>query len=266
MLKADLHIHSTVSDGSVAIPDIIKEAVAKGLDAIAITDHDTLSHVSQIPDTAAIRIIPGVELSAVDRSNGLRAHILGYNIQEPAFIEELTQPLLEARHENTLRQIVRLQANGYDIDVEKLRPADGKYLYKQHVMHYLVATGQAEEMFGAFYQATFKNNGICHFDIEYINVLEAVKAVKRGGGQAVLAHSGQQQNFYLIPALVACGLDGLELNHHSHSERDRETIRQYAEVYHLFLTGGSDYHGIYEPQEEGIGDVLSEESGVTALC
>jgi predicted metal-dependent phosphoesterase TrpH len=266
MLKADLHIHSTVSDGSVTIPEIVHEAVEKGLDVISITDHDTFSQNLQLPETDGLRIIPGIEISAVDRPNGLRAHILGYNVQQPSIVEELTQPLLEARHRNTLRQIAVLQAHGYDIDLGKLQPADGKYLYKQHVMHYLVTTGQTDEMFGCFYQAIFKNNGICHFDITYIDALEAVSAIKRAGGQAVLAHSGQQQNFYLIPSLAARGLDGLELNHHSHSEKDRETIRQYAQVYHLFLTGGSDYHGIYEPQKEGIGDVLSDESGVHALC
>lgn len=266
MLKADLHIHSTVSDGSMSIVDIIEEAAAKGLDAIAITDHDTLSQLAQTPKNSKIKIIPGLEISAVDRLNGLRAHILGYNVKIPEIVEDLTRPLLEARHQNTLRQIAVLKKHGYVIDEEKLSRADGKYLYKQHVMHYLVATGQATEMFGAFYKATFKNNGSCHFDITYIDALDAVRAIKQAGGQAVLAHSGQQQNFYFIPSLVECGLDGLECNHHAHSEKDRETIKRYAELYGLFLTGGSDFHGIYEPQLEGIGDIISEESGVKALC
>ncbi len=133
-------------------------------------------------------------------------------------------------------------------------------------MDYLVGTGQAAEMFGDFYQKTFKNKGICHFDIDYIDAFDAVEAVKTAGGLAVLAHPGQQQNFYLIPELVRRGLDGLECNHHAHSDADRRAIRKYAASYGLFLTGGSDYHGSYEPQTEGIGDVLSEKSGVEALC
>lgn len=266
MLKADLHIHSTVSDGSASISEIIEEAAAKGLDAISITDHDTFSQIAQTPKTSRLKIIPGLEISACDRSNGLRFHILGYHIKKPEIVEALTQPILEARHRNTLRQIAILKEHGYAIDIEKLSPADGKYLYKQHLMDYLVHTGQASEMFGSFYKETFKNSGICHFDITYIDVFDAVRAIKEAGGQSVLAHPGQQQNYYLIPSLAELGLNGLECNHHSHSGKDRETIMRYAEKYGLFLTGGSDYHGKYEPQLESIGDIVSEESGVKALC
>ncbi|SHI20250.1 hypothetical protein SAMN02745823_03362 [Sporobacter termitidis DSM 10068] len=266
MLKADLHIHSTVSDGSATIAEIVEEAVIKSLDAIAITDHDTLSQLKQLPETGRVKIIPGLEISAVDKRNNMRVHILGYHIQDPEAVERLTRPVLEARHQNTLRQIAILKEHGFEIDLSKLRPADGKYLYKQHVMDYLVTTGQAAEMFGDFYMKTFKNNGICHFDIAYTDAFDAVEAIKNAGGLAVLAHPGQQQNYYLIPELKRRGLDGLECNHHSHSAEDRLTIKKYAELYGLFMTGGSDYHGKYEPQEEGIGDVLSEESGVIALC
>jgi len=62
------------------------------------------------------------------------------------------------------------------------------------------------------------------------------------------------------------GLDGLELNHHTHTEKDKKIIREYSSQYSLFLTGGSDYHGKYEPQPFGIGDFLSEESGLKAIC
>lgn len=266
MLKADLHIHSTVSDGSMSIAEIIEEAVNRRLNAISITDHDTLSQVAQTPRDGRIKIIPGLEISAVDKKNDLRVHILGYHIQSPETVEKLTQPLLEARHQNTMRQIAILKEHGYEIDIGKLQPADGKYLYKQHVMDYLVSTGQATEMFGGFYKKTFKNNGICHFDITYIDAFEAVETIKKAGGYAVLAHPGQQHNFYLIPDLVRHGLDGLECNHHTHKDLDRLTVREYAKRFGLFMTGGSDFHGKYEPQDEGIGDIISDESGADVLC
>lgn len=265
MLKADLHIHSTVSDGSDPVEEIIRTAKGKDLDAIAITDHDTISHFYKIPQDSVVQVVPGIEISTVDRS-GRRAHILGYCMENPDRAAEFTRPTLEARNRNSERQVQILLEHGYRIDVEKLARADGKYLYKQHIMDQLVSTGQAEEMFGSFYHAVFKNNGICHFDIEYPDVFAAVDAVKAAGGLAVLAHSGQQQNFDLIPALVEHGLDGLELNHHANKKRDMEIIRESAEKFGLFLTGGSDYHGRYEPQPFGIGDFISEESGVNAIC
>ena len=266
MIKADLHIHSTFSDGSVSIPEIIDMALAAGLDAIAITDHDTFSHIAQTPMQDKLKIIPGLEISAVDKRSGRHVHILGYNIKVPEIVEALTQPLLETRHRNTLRQIAVLKDHGFYIETNKLKPAGGKYLYKQHVMDYLVSTGQADEMFGSFYRKIFKNNGICHFDIPYIDALDAVTGIKEAGGTAVLAHPGQQQNFYMIPALVDRGLTGLELNHPANNERDKSVIRGYAEQYRLFLTGGSDFHGKFERPEIGIGDYLSEESGVEAIC
>lgn len=265
-MKADLHIHSTVSDGSDTIAEIIEKARQKGLDAIAITDHDTLSHLAQIPAAPGLRVLGGLELSAIHKETGTKAHILGYNIQNPALVTALTQPILEARNRNSKRQVAALAACGFDINAEKLARAHGKYLYKQHIMGWLVATGQVDDMFGDFYKATFKNGGVCAFDIDYIDVFEAVRTVKAAGGLAVLAHPGQQQNFWLIPELVAAGLDGLELNHHANSAQDRAILRQLADVHRLFLTGGSDYHGRYEPQPFDIGDFLSDESGVKAIC
>ncbi len=266
MLKADLHIHSTVSDGSDSIEQIVKIAEEKRLDIIAITDHDTLSHISRLPKNAKVKVIGGIEISAVDPSNNSRAHILGYNIKNAEIVEALTKPILEARNLNSEKQAKILYQNGYEIDIDRLARADGRYLYKQHIMDHLVLTKQVPDMFGTFYHTTFKNKGICDFDIKYINVYAAVKAITEAGGQAVLAHSGQQKNFYLIPSLVEFGLAGLEYNHHANSNEDKEIIRRYAENYNLFLTGGSDYHGRYEPQDFGIGDIISEESGVDAIC
>ena len=264
-MKADLHVHSTVSDGSSAIGQLIDEARNKGLDAIAITDHDTMSHIVQIPADTSIQVIAGVEISAVHHSTNTRAHVLGYNIQRPEIITAFTQPLLEARNKNSERQAELLIKSGFRIDINKLARADGKYLYKQHIMDWLVTTGQVPYMFGDFYQKTFKQSGICAFDIEYTDVFDAVRMVKKAGGLAVLAHPGQQQNFKLIPYLVRSGLDGLEFNHFSNSRKDKEVILDYANRHNLFLTGGSDYHGKYEPQPFGLGDFLSEESGVKAI-
>jgi len=265
-MKADLHIHSTVSDGSDTIGQIINIAENKELDVIAITDHDTMSHITQIPAASEIKIIGGVEISSVHHETKTRAHVLGYRIQKTENITAFTKPLLEARNKNSEKQAEILVNAGFRIDMDKLTRADSKYLYKQHLMDYLVTTGQVPEMFGVFYHKTFKQGGICDFDIEYIDIFEAVRIIKEAGGFAVLAHPGQQQNFRLIPELVKLGLDGLELNHHTHSQKDKDMIRDYAKQYSLFLTGGSDYHGKYEPQPFGIGDFLSEESGISALC
>lgn len=265
MKKADLHVHPRVSDGSCTIAELAALAQEKGLDAIAVTDHDTLSQAQQIPDGLPVRVIPGIEISAFDYAANLRVHVLGYHIQDVQLVEAFVHPLLLARHANSMKQIEVLQQNGFSIDLGRLRRADGSYIYKQHIMEYLVETGQAPDMFGDFYKRIFKNNGICSFDIRYLDPYEAVHTIKKAGGLAVLAHSGQQQNFALIPKLVQEGLAGLELHHPANSEKDKQIIRRYAETYGLFLTGGSDYHGKYEAKSHGLGYCLSEESGIAAI-
>ena len=280
MIKADLHIHSTFSDGEYDVGQIIEMAQRKKLDVIAITDHDIIApvaspaggHYTQRGDcyreracVPGIQVIAGVEISSIHKDTNTKAHVLGYNVKKPEVINELTRPLLEARSENSERQAGILVENGFRIDIGMLPRAGGKYLYKQHIVGWLAGTGQAPEMFGAFYRETFKNGGICDFDIEYIDVFTAVRTVKDAGGLAVLAHPGQQQNFRLIPQLVKIGLDGLELYRHSHTEKDRETIRGLAGRYGLFLTGGSDFHGKYSSSPYAIGDFLSDESGIRAL-
>jgi len=265
-MKADLHIHSRISDGSDTITQIIDAAKEKGLDAIAITDHDTLVHLAKIPIDAGIKIVAGVEVSATHLQTKTKAHILGYNIQNSVPLAALTRITSIARSRNSEKQVDILLQQGLKIEREKLTRANGMYLYKQHIMDWLVSTGQVPDMFGDFYNNTFKNGGICDFDIIYPDVFDTVEAIKKTGGVAVLAHPGQQQNFWLIPELVKAGLDGLELNHHANSAKDKEAIRDYAKQYGLFLTGGSDYHGKYEPQPFGIGDFLSEENGVAAIC
>ena len=254
MMKADLHMHSRVSDGSYTIGELAELAAKNGLDVIAVTDHDTLSHVSQIPKGLPVKVIPGIEISAYDYTVDKRVHVLGYGIQDVELVEDFVHPLLKARHENSMKQIAVLQEHGYHVDLDKIYRADGKYIYKQHIMEYLVQTGQAPDMFGEFYQRVFKNNGICHFDIKYLDPYEAVRVITAAGGKAVLAHSGQQQNFCL------------ELNHPANNAEAREKIRRYADEYGLFLTGGSDFHGAYEKAAPDLGTYLAEESGVEALC
>lgn len=265
MIKADMHIHSTISDGSYTMEEIVAMAETKGLDAIAITDHDTLSHATKLPKSNKVKVCAGLEISAFDYDKNFRVHVLGYGIKRADIVEKVVHPTLEARHNNSLRQIEILNQHGYEIDVDKMPKADGKYIYKQHIMDYLVSQGRVEEVFGEFYYSVFKNNGICHFDIEYVNPITAVKAIKDAGGIAVLAHSGQQQNFELIPGLVNAGLDGLELNHHANSDKDKMIIKEYADRYNLCLTGGSDCHGRYEPGSPKVGDYLSEQSGAIAV-
>lgn len=262
-MRADLHIHTTISDGSHTISEIIDMAVKKGLDAIAITDHDTMAHLWYIPQNPPINVITGVEISAIDKKTGNKIHVLGYDIKDPERIEKLTQPLLLKRHNNSLKQIAILQEYGFKIDTDRLKKADGKYIYKQHIMEQLTATGQIDEMFGDVYRNIFKGGGICDFDIDYIDVCDAVHTVKAAGGFAVLAHPGRLN---VLPLIENLPFDGIELNHPANGQTEKKAIEEYAITHGLFLTGGSDHHGIYDARNDDVGDYLSPESGCELLC
>ncbi len=265
MLKGDLHIHSNISDGSMSMEEITNMAIHNQLDLIAFTEHDTLAHLDKLPISEQIKVIGGIEISAIDKNTNIKAHILGYGIQDIELVEKIVSPLLIKRHENSLKQCKILKSMGYKLPINEISKADNKYIYKQHIMEYLVKTNQVKERFGEFYLSTFKNKGPCDFDIEYIDVNTAVETVSKAGGLAVLAHSGQQQNFYLIDELVKLGLRGLEYNHEDNSEADKKVIAEYAHKYNLFLTGGSDYHGTNSKAISDIGSYLSEESGITEI-
>ena len=264
-MRADLHMHSTISDGGDSVAALAQLAQRRGLSTIAITDHDTLAHHRLLPRDGGVRVLGGIEISAIDPGTAVKAHVLGYGIQDGAPVERLVAPLRERRHGNSLRQIALLKEHGYHVDIDKLAKADGQYIYKQHIMEYLVKTGQATELFGQFYYRVFKHGGFCDFDIQYVDVQAAVSAIHQAGGKAVLAHPGQQQNFFLIGQLP---FDGVEYRHPENRTEDMATIMEFVRdnPTPLFLTGGSDYHGRYNDIAVSIGDFLACESGVAALC
>lgn len=256
MYVADLHVHTAVSDCSLTAEEVLQLAQGNGLTHIAFTDHDTTKLAAEHVQLAAsygLTAVPAVELSAYDSQRQKKVHILGFAYQTTEYIEAIGSETLRKRDANCRRQIEILNTLGYQISVEDIAEIAGDCIYKQHILDYLVRTGQSSELFGAIYQNIFKNNGPCHFDIDYPEAVDAVRAIKADGGLAVLAHPVQQDNYEMIPELVAAGLDGIEWNHPSHSAEDCEKAQKYADAYGLFLTGGSDFHGIYEKNSAVLG-------------
>lgn len=263
MYFADLHVHTKTSDCSMEAEEILKVAKEKGITHIAFTDHDTTQDAEEhrkLAEAYEIHGILGIEMSAYDFKVHKKVHILGYGYSSTIHIEEIGRETLRRRNANCLKQIEILNELGYCVPVEEVQKFSRSCIYKQHILDYLIQTGQTEKMFGEIYKNIFKNGGPCDFDIEYPAAAEVVEAIREDGGAAVLAHPGQQGNFEIIPGLVEAGLRGIEWNHPSHGEEDKKTVEDYAERYHLFLTGGSDFHGKYEKQSAGIGKFPAHES------
>ena len=248
-LKADLHAHTTVSDGSDTFVELMGKARVHGVTHLAVTNHDTTTGLSEVVRTAhahAFKVVPGVEISAWDPDASRRVHILGLDVSEGApAIAELCTQTLERRTANTVWQMKQLIDAGYDVDVDKAAALAGAStgFYKQHLMAALTDAPFTSGAYQHLYKALFKGSGICARDIAYVDMRDAVEAVLADGGVPVLAHPGQFDNYDAVPALVDAGLAGIEKYHPDHDYADCRLVEELACRYGLFCTGGSDYHG-----------------------
>jgi len=248
MIWADLHTHSTWSDGSQTLAELVFAARQRALTHLAVTDHDTTLHFAPLRSLGgktSVKLLAGVEISAYDPDSSRKIHLLGYGLQRTKAVEDLCLPIRTQRNAMTERSICLLAETGYHLDIEQVKKMNGfpTILYKQHIMKVLVEHGIADSIYGATYKQLFKSGGPCSEEISYCHWKDALQAVREDGGVAVLAHPGQQDLWDLVPNLVACGLAGIELYHESHSLEDHRLVMSLAHQYTLFMTGGSDTHG-----------------------
>ncbi|MFD1334953.1 PHP domain-containing protein [Oceanobacillus iheyensis] len=248
-MKVDLHVHSHYSDGSDAVSKVMKQAKKNGVTHLSFVDHDTVDNLLDIQQQAIhfdIDVIPGIEISAYDFKRKRKVHVLGYNYKPEAnHIRNICKPLLQRRNEHSLWQIRKINELGYQIDerVIKQTALPSNTIYKQHIMDKLTKAPYDSLDYRQLYQQLFKHNGVAAGDIVYIDAFDAVEAIVKDGGVAVVAHPGQLDSYDLIPELAEVGLGGLERNHPDHTERDHDKVEALAEELDLIMTGGTDYHG-----------------------
>ncbi len=251
MIKADLHVHTEMSDGSFTIEEVIKLAKEKGLTHIAITNHDTvkgLKEAIELGEKYGVNVIPGIEISAYDYKRNRKVHLLGYGIDlEGKNIKNICDRLLKDRNEMTLNQAKIIRDLGYDISLEEVKKysKNSGVAYKQHIMQELINKGYIQEIYSPLYKELFRNGGPCEMELEYIDVYDALEAIIKDNGIPIIAHPGQLKSYELIEELVGKGLVGIEKYHVSHSKEDENKIDELAKKYNLLITGGSDFHGDY---------------------
>jgi predicted metal-dependent phosphoesterase TrpH len=250
---ADLHVHSTFSDGADNFTELARQAAKLNITHLAFTDHDTLAGSERGREAAAqhgVVGLAGIEISGWDPIGGRKAHILGYGFVNgnAPIIEQLCAPIRAARHENSLAQIEKLERAGYTLSRSHINrlARDSGCIFKQHIMAALTAAPFTSDEYQALYRRLFKGQGICaHDTVDYPDAREAVEAIRQSGGIAVLAHPGEFDNYSFVSYLVDVGLAGIEKYHPRHSRRDWEKVDQLTCAYGLFCTGGSDYHGAF---------------------
>lgn len=244
-MPADLHVHTTASDGTVTPARVVQLARALGLAAIAITDHDTVDGVAPAVEAsgrAGPLVVPGIEISASHQ--GRDVHVLGYyvNTRHAGFLARIRE-MTEKRAARAACMIARLQALGLGVTLEDvLRFAGRASLGRPHVADALVRAGIVKNRAEAFVRWIGRD---CpgYVPRERISPFEAVALVRLAGGVPVLAHPGTARADEIITELVGAGLQGLEVYHPDHTP---EQVRHYlalAAAHRLVATGGSDFHG-----------------------
>ncbi len=262
----DLHTHTDQSDGTATPGALVNAAKSLPLEALAITDHDTLAGfdiAAPLAEEAGLELLCGIELSTrltpkpEDVIPGKRApsvHLLGYFVDAPsAEFREWILGSQRSRHQRNLTLIARLNALGVEINLDEVKVLGRNLTGRPHFARVLLQKGYVKTTQEAFdkYLADDAEAGV---ERDEPSLFEAVKRVSEGGGLPVLAHpvrllGGRDQTklAVLLQELIAVGLRGIEVFHSEHTPEDSETFAALAREFGLAVTGGSDYHGGNKP-------------------
>lgn len=270
-MKADLHCHTKLSDGTLGIDDIIILAKNSGVTTLAITDHDCLAGTVRgvmIGERHGITVIPGVEFSSTDKKRGSKAHILCYLPDKPERLEGLCKSNSEKRKRASRIMVAKVTAK-FPVTTELImKCATGSTnIYKQHIMQALMECGYTTEIFGDLFKLLFSKESRMNISMDaiYPEPTEIIEAIHEAGGIAVLAHPGFYDNFELLNELIDAGLDGVEVWHPQNTPEQQEMLIKTAKEHDLLMTGGSDFHGAYNFKPVRLGDYSPNEDCVAQL-
>ena len=244
--RADLHIHTTFSDGVLTPAEVVEKALEMGLGAIAVTDHDCVEGLPYAMEAAMgkpIEIVPGIEISAA--AGEFEIHILGYFID---YKDQKLLDILEKMKKNRVERVKNilglLRKEGFDLD-EKLvfgSFVDGT-IGRMHLARIMVESGFVSNSHEAFdkYLGSGKPCCLSHVRLDFT---EAISIIRAAGGVPVLAHPGTMGNDKLFSEYAAAGLKGVEAYHIKHKSAEIERYLAIAEKFGLIVTAGSDCHGM----------------------
>ena len=253
--RADLHLHTTHSDGALTPYELVKKANEAGLAAIAITDHDNVGALDEAMEwgrSLGVEVVPGLELSVALGEKDV--HILAY------FFDHRHQTLLEylaffrrERLKRAERIVEKLKRINVRISMESvLEQAGIGSVGRPHIANALLDGGMIDSYHEAFEK--YIGTGGPAFEKKYqVDPEEAFKLVNSAGGLSFLAHPGKYTTELELSQLIKLGLDGIEVVHPSHDERRQEYYRSVVNQYFLLESGGSDFHGGKKNDDQALG-------------
>ncbi|ARM30515.1 PHP domain-containing protein [Prosthecochloris sp. HL-130-GSB] len=265
--KADLHIHTKCSDGIFTPEEIVQKAKKSGLKAISITDHDSVSGIEKAKPLAkqlGIELINGVEMSSTYQGHDI--HILGYFFDDKN--PELTRYLdhcRQLRTERAERMVQKLARMGVKIEIEQIiLKAQNGSVGRPHIAAVLQDGGFVKSFSEAFSKYLGSHSPAYVKSIE-THPAEIIRLINEASGLSFLAHPGQNVPDEILRQLITFGLDGIEIIHPSHDAYKQNYYREIANEYFLLFSGGSDYHGLKDQEEDHFGQTTIPYEWVTKM-
>ena len=247
-MRADLHVHSTASDGTDPPAEVMRRAARAGLDVVALTDHDTVAgHAEARAAAGPVALLPGMELSC--RLDGRSLHMLAYlfDADQPELAAELTR----IRDDRVLRaraMVDKLAGLGVDVSWGQVAAIAGQAVVgRPHIARAMADSGAIASPREAFTRDWIADGGRAYVGRYALDPARAIDLVRAAGGVTVLAHPRAGRDTWVtneqITRLAAVGLAGLEVFHPDQSDAERARLIALAHDLGLAATGGSDDHG-----------------------
>lgn len=256
-VRIEMHAHTTVSDGKLEPEELVALAGSKGLEALVITDHDSVAaHTEELRrqgEGLGVTLIGGVEASA--RTPFDDVHLLGIGIDpEAAVLTALVERVRLARIARAREVVEKLSTLGAPLSWDRVEALAGEVVTRPHIAQALVDAGHVAEFREAF-DRYLAQGAAAHVPLRAVSASEWILAIHGAGGLTFLAHPGDWTAHRTIRHLVEIGLDGFEVWHPSHDDTLVEYYRNLADNFGLLASGGSDFHGRSEAEFERFGEM-----------
>jgi len=254
MSRIDLHVHSNASDGSLTPTELVRHARQVGLEAIALTDHDTTAGLEEAATEGkrqGVVVIPGIELSV--EMKGGTFHLLGFGVRETPELCGVLRQFIQGREDRNQRILEKLGELGMRITTEELEAeVPGEAPGRPHIARLMVKKGYVPDYQTAFDQY-LKKGAPAYQDRLRLPDREAIRLIQDAGGIPVMAHPFSMklddEGFEkYVKELVGYGLSGIEAYYTKHSQRQTSFYLSVARGHGLLVTGGSDFHGVSKPR------------------
>ena len=253
--RADLHLHTTYSDGVLSPDALVQRVRAAGLSVVSITDHDNVGAIEEAIEagkSVGVEIVPGVELSVALNEKDI--HLLAYFFDYTN--QKLRDYLAFFRYER-LKRAERIVQKLNDINISLkmdavLDQAGIGSVGRPHIASALLEEG----LIGTYHEAFMKYIGVGApaYEKKYqLSPLEATQLIAQAGGLTFLAHPGKYTTELELSTLIQAGVDGIEVVHPSHNETRQEFYRGVVHQYFLLECGGSDFHGGRKNDDQVLG-------------